>query len=719
MNSLKIFYLFLFFAIFKLSSSNEIKVVATNKVITQCEDGLYKVEIIVNYSSPFEKYYSFILNLESPLELKLKCFISYQNSSIICFGNLNSNKFELEIGEFIKFPKVFPKLDNIVWDYDSFVKNIYEKEWIITNDCLQKSFGENFLYENWTLVTNITSIYENKCSYSVDPAENKYNFKMKANILDGNLKNKIDSNEFQEIEFLQDIWVPILINSRLNTFRKVNDLSFAFCSVKDKISKSNLEKLIKDGLNFDCHVLIPERSLLIGIIQILPFYDYIYMKNNNEIIFDKIYFNINRTIEQEIETQNNNNYYSKKKSNFRRRNDDENNIPPNTQLDDSTNNNKTSQNNENNEINNKNSTLTPKDLNLISINYFLIGDEINKIYCPDKPIFVIRDSSKNIQLLKSDNSNYTIGLRGILTNGLQEVDNKYVSLKESYNEITFSLQVIDNLAENEDNQKAELQCTIPIGTIFYKIIVISCNGNKISEESMSTNDTDILLNWGIEKNRLHEDIIIKWPDTKRKSKHIYSYNIQGFSMVQKNYGCYNNEFYFYIYIYDLDHEPDISFELQMKNPIEPKAKCKLYESSILKCYFPLYKQKLEKSTKIDLPINYTYNSKDENGNIVNFFVDDYDYDYDDFHIIVRQTCGDNFIVGALKKAGFNYFKVFLIVIGIGAFAFIVFVCCIFFIIYKIKHRNVKGNYVRHIEEDVNSVGKIKKMDIVSSRIPDK
>ena len=298
MNSLKIFYLFLFFAIFKPSSSNEIKVVATNKVITQCEDGLYKVEINVNYSSPFEKYYSFILNLESPLELKLKCFISYQNSSIICFGNLNSNKFELEIGEFIKFPKVFPKLDNIVWDYDSFVKNIYEKEWIITNDCLQKSFGENFLYENWTLVTNITSIYENKCSYSMNPAENKYNFKMKANILDGNLKNKIDSNEFQEIEFLQDIWVPILINSRLNTFRKVNDLSFAFCSVKDKISKSNLEKLIKDGLNFDCHVLIPERSLLIGIIQILPFYDYVYMKNNNEIIFDKIYFNINRTIEQ-------------------------------------------------------------------------------------------------------------------------------------------------------------------------------------------------------------------------------------------------------------------------------------------------------------------------------------------------------------------------------------------------------------------------------------
>ena len=632
---------------------------------------------------------------------------------------MNSNKFDLELGEFIEFPKSFPKLENIVWDYDSFVKNIYEKEWVITDDCLQKSFGQNLLYDDWALVTNITSIYENKCSYSVNPAENKYNFKMKASILDGYLIKKIESNEFQEIEFLQDIWVPILIDIKLMTFRKINDLSFAFCSVKDKISKSNLDILIKDGLDLDCHILIPEGSLLIGIIQILPFYDYVYMENKNEIFFDKIYFNINRTIEQKIETQNNNNFIfnKKSKSNLKRRNDDDNNIPPSTPLDDSINN-KSIQNNESNEIDNTNSTIIPK-INMISINYFLIGDEDNKIFCPDKPIFSIRDSNKNIQLLQSDNSNYTIGLRGILSNGLQEVDNKYVSLKELYNEISFSLQVIDNLAENEDNQKAELQCIIPIGSPFYRIITILCNGNKISEESMTANDTDILLNWGIEKNRLHENIIIKWPDTKRKSKHIYSYNIQGFSMVQKNYGCFNNEFYFYIYIYDLDHEPDISFELQMRNPTEPKAKCKLYESSILKCSFPLEKQKLEKNTRIDLPINYTYSNIDENGNIVNFYVDDYDLDYDDFHIVVRQTCGDNYIVGALKKAGFNYFKVFMIVIGIGIFAFIVFVCFIFFIYYKVKYRNRKGNYIRHIEEDTNTVGKIKKMDIASSRASEK
>ena len=33
--------------------------------------------------------------------------------------------------------------------------------------------------------------------------------------------------------------------------------------------------------------------------------------------------------------------------------------------------------------------------------------------------------------------------------------------------------------------------------------------------------------------------------------------------------------------------------------------------------------------------------------------DDYDFDYDDFHITLREDCGENFIVGALKKAGLD------------------------------------------------------------------
>ena len=119
-----------------------------------------------------------------------------------------------------------------------------------------------------------------------------------------------------------------------------------------------------------------------------------------------------------------------------------------------------------------------------------------------------------------------------------------------------------------------------------------------------------------------------------------------------------------------------------------------------------------------------HNSIDEQGNKVNFEVDEYYYDYEDFHIQVRETCGENFIVGALKKAGLNYFKVFLIIISILSFGFILFIFFICFVIYKISHRNKKGLYVKHVEEDINSNlddvtynsnKKVKSTNIISSK----
>ena len=915
LNSMKIFFyiLFVFFLRVKSSSYNNITVIATNVISTHCDNGLYFIEIKVNFSSPFEDYFSFPLDLINPPDLKLKCIMTYQNSSILCFGNLNSNKFDLEIGEFIAFPQKFPKIETIEWDYDSFIKNIYGKEMIINSDCSQIKY-DNYINNEWGLVLNITNIYDNMCIYSINAEEIKYNFKMKVNIMEGKLKEKLEKIieditegiKKYEIEFIQDIWVPILIIIRKERFRKIDDFSFAFCNIYEKISETNLNYLINEGFEFDCNINIPENKLLIGIIQIKPFYDYLFMKINrleenniesNEIIFENIYFNINRTFEKtnkikqkelnnqqqnntkyqsarridenentpysddnntnreninDIENnkidekennndsnnnpqsenieinsnsnehnndigdmvnhnkqnndvndnennnneydnninnmennnnlnnntnnmENNNNNDNKKNNdiidmqnnsdnqnddindmdNNNNQNNDENNNNnknkdinnmdnnnndnnnKNNEINDTQNNNDKNQNNDNmenkdkstsfinlennnksdiNTINesgnkdkNKTESNTSKEKFFISIDYFIIEDKSNKIFCPDKPIFTIRDSNNDIQLYLSKQNDYTFMLKGHLSNGLQEIDNKLVSIMEIYDSIYFSLQVIDNLAEDEDDQRAEAHCTIPANTLLYKNITIFCTANKISEESMKTNDTDITLNWGLEKNRLHEDIIIRWPEEKRKIKHMYSYTLIGFSLVQKNYGCFNNEFYFYIYIYDLFNEPDITFEIEMKNPIEPKAKCKIYESSILKCYFPLYQQRLEKFSKIDLPTNYSYSYVDEKGNTVIFMVDEYDDDYEDFHITVRETCGDYFIVGALKKAGLDYFKIFLIVIGIAAFAFIVFICFICYISYIIKHRNRKGKYMRHIEEDFNNEGTERKI----------
>ena len=583
-----------------------------------------------------------------------------------------------------------------------------------------------------------------------------------------------NDNKNFEIEFLQDIWVPLLISLRKDKFIKVYDFPFAFCSLKEKISKFNIDYLISDGLIFDCHIPIPEGKLLIGSIQILPFYDYLYLRineegeNKREIVFENIYFNINRSLKESYNNAENNLNYqlnNVKKDYKIRKIEDINNNDINTIESDYNNNlttdniiknndikeinnetnNETINNNKNEENerndqdvettetiiineNKKNDTNKNENNTVIQnilVNYFIIGSE-KKIYCPDKPIFIVKDSNTGIVLYSSNNNDYTFMLKGFLTNGLQEKENNYLSIVETYEDISFSLYVLDNLAEDEDNQKAQVNCSIPLGTLFYTNINIFCHGEKISEESKKTNNTDITLNWGIEKNKIHEDIIIQWPSDKKKIKHMYSYYIKGFSLLQTNYGCFNNEFYFYIYIYKLEHETDINFEIKMKNPVEPKAICKLYESSIIKCYFPLHQTKLEKFTIIDLPTNYTYYSIDEKGNKVIFSVDSYDYDYEDFHLKVKEDCGDYFIVGALKKAGLDYFKIFLIIIGIAAFVFIVFVCFICFIYYKIKYRNRKGIYIRHIEEDINTntntnkgVMKEKKIEIISSRSIDK
>ena len=656
-------FLLLFFFYAQIKSENEITIFGTNDVFAGCEEGFYQIELKVKFSSPFDKVYSFELELENPTELKFKCFIHYKNSSISCLGNLKSNDFDVEMVELIEFPVNFPYVEGIKWDYDSFAKNIYGKGWIVEDDCLMKEI-EEFNDDEWGLIFNITDIYDDKCVDIENSVENKYVFNMKGNIISGELMSDI-LNENDEIEILQEIWIPISIKTNRFSYKKVEDLSFAFCPFNIKLSKTN----IINQFVLECQIPIPEGRLLIGNIQIKSFYDLFYIKVNEEIYIDNISFVINRTIEMQYN------------SNSDSENGNNNLLTDNSIL--------ITENETNNETNNE-----INEKKYISVNYFILGEneiDSGKIYCPDKPLFRITNSDKDIRLFSSGLQNYTFSLQGILF-----IQNKnYSQASFIYNEIVFYLQVIDNLAEDEDEKKTEAKCTIPIGSSFYKKIVIYCNANKISEESKITNDTDILLNWNSEKNRIHQDLIIKWPEESKKKKHMYSYTINGFSLVNQNYGCYENNFYFYIYIYNLNFEPDIEFEIQMRNPTEPKAICKIYESSILKCYFPLDKKRLEKDTEIDMMTNYTYLSVDEQGNKVAFVVDDYNDDYEDFHLTLNTACGDYFLVGVLKIAGIDYIKVAIVVLCIILFAVIVIICFICYIVYKIKNRN---KYVTLVEE---------------------
>ena len=746
------FYFITFFILQEISSIF-IDIIATKEVKSYCDNGLYIIDIKVKFYFPFKEYYSFILNIETPYLIKFKCFISYEKECIYCVANLNSNKIKTERTEIIKLPNKFPIIKGVFFDYDSFVKYIYEKELVLEYNCKQKSL-ENILLTNltnneWGFIFNISSIYNNKCTYAKNVEENKYVFNMKLNILDGFLKDKLEklnydlnNNQNTELEFLQEIWVPLEIGENNNNFSKNNDFSFAFCNIKEKISNSNIKKLINDGLNLECYIPLQEEQLMMGIIKIEPFFDQIFIKLNggvsekNDIMPVNIYFNINRTIEENIIMKNNDILATPseltflEKSNIRRNDEISENDTQLSNINETKGNTIVNFDNET-KINNDKELNITSDENIIvnsdsiinektifkNIDYFLIGDENNKIYCPDKPIFTI-ERPLYIQLKSSELKNYIIVMKGQLSfkNQIGNNNSNYNELNRTKEEISFNLQVTDNLAENEDNQKTFLNCIIPNNTLYINNkIIINCYGNKISEESMKNKDTDITLNWGIDANRLHEKIIIRWPKTKKKIKNLYSYTINAFSLSQKNYGCFNNEFYFYIYIYNLNYEPDISFEINMKNPLQPKAQCKIYKSSLLKCFFPLHTERILKGTKISLPINTTYEIVNSLGNKIIFVVDDYYYDYEDFHLIVKETCGDYAFIGALRNAGMSYFNIFISIISTVGFVIIVFICFGCYVKYKIKNRNKKGKYYAYNDEDnSNAKGKV-----LNSSIKDK
>ena len=727
---MKFYYLIIFF-LFHQISSNLITIKSKKEVKSFCDDGLYIIEIKVDFSSPFNNYYSFNLKFEDPFLILFKCFLSYSYSKIICSANLNSNKIKTSKTEILKFPNSFPIIKGFLWDYDTFVKNIYEKEIILGYNCQQKNIIKN--KDDWDFIFNITSVYDNKCTYSKNEEENKYAFNMKVTLLEGILKKKLENEVnnfgFHEYEFLQEIWVPITIGDASNeNYIKNNDFPFAFCSSKEKISNDNFKSLKKEGFELECYIPIPDEQLMTGIIQIRPFFDQMYLRinsdiSNNNITFSNLYFEINRTIEI-IEnnltsiTLRNIEEISDNITEITSNNEETGNISDiileqETQAISIIEKNEKNFNLSINESSQNSSELISNNHSKFfkTIDYLLIGDNSHILYCPDKPIFTMEEK-KDIQLKLSSEKNYTFFLRGKLSFKFHIGNNEQMSSESSLTkeDISFNLQVKDNLAENEDNQKSIVNCTIPKNTDYLnKRIYITCYGNKISEESMKNNDTDITLNWGVDKNRIHENIIIKWPKNKKRIKHMYSYTIKAFSLMQKNYGCFNNDFYFYMYIYNLDSEPDILFKIKMENPKVPKAVCKIYESSILKCYFPLYHQRIKKDSVISMPTNITYESIDTNGNKVIFTVDDYPYDYEDFHIISKETCGDYVFIGALRRAGLSYL---MIIIGIGGtiiFILSVFICFICFVKYKIKHRSRKGQYFAHVEEGDSSGIRSKKM----------
>ena len=161
-------------------------------------------------------------------------------------------------------------------------------------------------------------------------------------------------------------------------------------------------------------------------------------------------------------------------------------------------------------------------------------------------------------------------------------------------------------------------------------------------------------------------------------------------MKKKNYGCFENKFFFYLYIYDLKSQPKISFNLPLVYPKNTEAVCKLYNSVTLKCVIDLRLKKISKGSKIILPNNIREYLLNKEQNIVLYYVDNTTSSSElDFMLPVEENCGDFMLVGALKDVGYSYLQVVFIIIG----CFVGFLLCVFGIAFCVIYEIVLFNFL--------------------------
>ena len=119
----------------------------------------------------------FTLNLAAPEDLNFKCILDYTKEQI----NSDSKDF-ITKGTYLQFPYPFPELEDIEWDYETFLQKIYRKVWTAEQDCGKDDVFDNTNpnYKRWDIEGIITSIENGNCkpaSISED-SHSKYLFDM-------------------------------------------------------------------------------------------------------------------------------------------------------------------------------------------------------------------------------------------------------------------------------------------------------------------------------------------------------------------------------------------------------------------------------------------------------------------------------------------------------------------------------------------------------------
>lgn len=710
--NLKLFQIFIVFNFFLIIHS-QYALLKAKGINSYCEKNLYKIIIDIEIINPLNDYKSFYLNIISFKDLLFKCIIDPSKSQIICIGNLQQNKVTLYPNDSISLPYPFPDVDGIIWEYNSFLTLIYRRTIKISEECGDSVLKRNISHlsvSNWDLIVKINKIYEGQCLLS-DTADNFYSFKMNLNILGGNLKSLLDSenkdndNNNIQIHLMQNISMPFVIGP-LQYLIKVNFMyksheyyKFAFCHPYEDITNKNY--LNEEGIDFHCHIPISDNYIFNGPLKISTFSDNIFSKissknNDDKIDFISIYFTTEKN------PILNGNLVPISSNDTDDEDFDEEEGGNNSLI--------------NNNVSKSSSGSNLRTLQLENIyigqnkkkEYLLLDNRKTNFICPDKPVFEIENIQNGISYdpISDKEDKYNIILTGYLKNGYKVLNNKIMMLEYTPKEIQFNLSIIDNLVEESKERKKNVTCYLSSGTMFLnnEKAKIKCIGNKIEQKQFK--NIDITMNWASKENKYLNDIVIHWPrDLIIHSKNIYSYKINALSIKKSDYDCYDNKYYFYVNILSMQSESELSFELIMANPLFTKAQCKLYTSNLLKCYLDLRLKKISKGTKIKLPTPGKYNITTIEGNFIDLtvlnFSDGNNTDFGDEGIVTDETCGNNKFVGAVEDIGYNHVSAVVIIISMMVIFFVILLTVMFCIVYNITHRNRKGKYFVHVEEKRN------------------
>ena len=261
----------------------------------RCENDILYVSIDVDFSGkPKNQYYPFILELDSPENLKLKCVLEYANKKINCLHSFTNENDFIEEDDIFKFPITFPEIDDIQWDYQTFLNEVFRRVYNTFECGIQEKGKEDKkvkpVFRRWDIEGNLISIIKGKCEPTFITQNNyhKYNFELIVSFNDG---ENIDNLLSNEVTFLQDIWVPL-------TTEKDEDedliVPYAYCGSTEKLNKNN-----NSGFKLQCYIEINRDAVYNNIFQINTFFDEVYIKNGDKIDIIKLKINSNQKEEEE------------------------------------------------------------------------------------------------------------------------------------------------------------------------------------------------------------------------------------------------------------------------------------------------------------------------------------------------------------------------------------------------------------------------------------